>query len=62
TNLPSEVDTSSANQAAATSIKHTTPPPSSFDDNSIKQKHYNTIDDFNFLKILGKGSFGKVML
>ncbi|CAF2313199.1 unnamed protein product [Rotaria sp. Silwood2] len=61
-NLPSEVDTSSANQPGATSIKHATPPPSSFDDNSIKQKHHNLIDEFNFLKILGKGSFGKVML
>ena len=53
---------STANQTASATPKHPTPPPVSFDEMSSKLKHHNTIDDFNFVKILGKGSFGKVML
>ena len=41
--------------------KTPTPPPSSTsDDSSAKRQHHFTIDNFHFLKVLGKGSFGKV--
>ncbi|CAF3723118.1 unnamed protein product [Rotaria socialis] len=62
-NLPSEVDTSSAsNQTTSTSVKQASPPPSTSDDNSSKQTNRIAMEDFNFLKMLGKGSFGKVLL
>ncbi|CAF3327175.1 unnamed protein product [Rotaria socialis] len=62
-NLPSEVDTSSAsNQTTSTSVKQPSPPPSTSDDNSSKQTNRIAMEDFNFLKMLGKGSFGKVLL
>ena len=53
---------SSPNQVVSTTAKQRTPPPCSYDDISINRKHHNVIDEFNFTKILGKGSFGKVLL
>ncbi|CAF3403872.1 unnamed protein product [Rotaria sp. Silwood1] len=62
-NLPSEVDTPSTPESSVKTTKTPTPPPSSLSDDSlIKRQHHYTIDDFHFMKVLGKGSFGKVLL